>query len=887
MADYLIRIVATDATDAAVSSAKQKMESLGTSTKKSAAAMKEVADSAKLTKNELLTLNYTLSDVAASLSSGASPFTILMQQGGQVKDSFGGFGPMMSKFAGVRGPVGLAVGGVAVALGSVAVAYEKGASQSRDFAKAMQATGGYAQMTESSYRAMSASVAELTRTTQSASMGNVLSVIGTGRFTPDEIRQVTVSAAEMSRRSGQSFADVVSSFASMREKVADNAAELNKQYHFLTTAQYEQIASMEDAGNKSGAFKTVLDLLTGSVKEQKENVGFLEQGWRNFKGFFSEGWNFAASIGREKTDADQVAEAYKNLQSARELLASKKSFLQVPDDSPKLAGFQRYVDQAQAAVDALLKKYNEAQSSASATASKAQAEQKGINASRYFDGMDTQFNKAKALEKELAQLKSMAADKAAAGSPISDADYATYEKNIRKKFQTPDQKAEESAAQKLQNAFEKQRDKLGEESQQVTAQIAQWDKYGDTINHARVAETEFLVTAGKLKDLDFGKKAELLSQAMDADANAAKLSARKDYSELAKKVQVVQAEADATDTSARATQEAALMAQLNTIKNRIDADQYNSLAAAIKKANDARADKNVIKALKDQNAATDEQIRKLKEENELIGKTSLEKSTTSNTRSLESKRDQMIRNDPSAKDTINADFSDQIKRSNAAITENYNMSRTWDAGWKNAFASYKENATNAANDAQAVFGTVTGGMETMIVDFVTTGKASFGDFARSVLSTLAKIAAQKMVMSTMSYFGFGTGHDGAVVGESYTGSKTVSASAFTGAPRFHTGGITGDEVPVIAKKGEGIFTQAQMKKLAPVGGAGATVNVTLNVVEDSSRAGETEQSQSDSGVQLTAFVKQIKGEIAGDIASGSGTIPKALESTYSLSRKAV
>ena len=69
-------------------------------------------------------------------------------------------------------------------------------------------------------------------------------------------------------------------------------------------------------------------------------------------------------------------------------------------------------------------------------------------------------------------------------------------------------------------------------------------------------------------------------------------------------------------------------------------------------------------------------------------------------------------------------------------------------------------------------------------------------------------------------------------------------------------------------------------------GMGGMMNVTVNVVEDASRGGEVEQKQTSSGTEITAFVKQIKGEIAGEIASGSGAIPKAMESTYSLARKA-
>lgn len=54
------------------------------------AATQELGRSAALTRQQFLAVQYTVNDVAASLATGASPLTILMQQGGQLTQSFGG-----------------------------------------------------------------------------------------------------------------------------------------------------------------------------------------------------------------------------------------------------------------------------------------------------------------------------------------------------------------------------------------------------------------------------------------------------------------------------------------------------------------------------------------------------------------------------------------------------------------------------------------------------------------------------------------------------------------------------------------------------------------------------------------------------------------------------
>lgn len=74
-----------------------------------------------------------------------------------------------------------------------------------------------------------------------------------------------------------------------------------------------------------------------------------------------------------------------------------------------------------------------------------------------------------------------------------------------------------------------------------------------------------------------------------------------------------------------------------------------------------------------------------------------------------------------------------------------------------------------------------------------------------------------------SFFSAGVAHTGGIVGSPMQG-RVVHPSTFARAPRFHSGGIAGNEVPIIAKKGEGVFTKEQMKAL---GGGGVTVNMNI------------------------------------------------------------
>ncbi|EPV4313143.1 phage tail length tape measure family protein, partial [Escherichia coli] len=86
-------------------------------------------------------------DVATQLAGGQNPWLILLQQGGQVKDSFGGMIPM---FRGLAGAVTLPMVGVtslAVATSALVYAWYQGDSTLSDFNKTLVLSGNQAGLT--------------------------------------------------------------------------------------------------------------------------------------------------------------------------------------------------------------------------------------------------------------------------------------------------------------------------------------------------------------------------------------------------------------------------------------------------------------------------------------------------------------------------------------------------------------------------------------------------------------------------------------------------------------------------------------------------------------------------------------------------------------------
>lgn len=194
---------------------------------------------------------------------------------------------------------------------------------------------------------------------------------------------------------------------------------------------------------------------------------------------------------------------------------------------------------------------------------------------------------------------------------------------------------------------------------------------------------------------------------------------------------------------------------------------------------------------------------------------------------------------------------------------NYERQREFDYGWQQAFNSYVENATNAAQNARDSFTAATRAMEDAIVRFAKTGQISIRDFASTVVEELLRIQARKAAAGLMggitSLFGIGNPfgptaaaqtamgslgttplseqslmlaaqvrHSGGLIGTDVSPSRMINPSVFAGATRYHTGGLVGSEVPIIAKRGEGVFTPGQMRALAPAGGDQFEINVYVS-----------------------------------------------------------
>lgn len=84
----------------------------------------------------------------------------------------------------------------------------------------------------------------------------------------------------------------------------------------------------------------------------------------------------------------------------------------------------------------------------------------------------------------------------------------------------------------------------------------------------------------------------------------------------------------------------------------------------------------------------------------------------------------------------------------------------WSNGVSRAWRNYVDEASDAAGMTQSAFSNAFTGIEDVFVDFITTGKASFKDFANSVLADLARIVVKQQIIAPLLNAVFGGGGNG-------------------------------------------------------------------------------------------------------------------------------
>ena len=270
-------------------------------------------------KAAMRTLPAQFTDIATQLAGGQNPWLILLQQGGQVKDSFGGMIPM---FRGLAGAISLPMVGVtslAVATGALAYAWYQGDSTLSEFNKTLVLSGNQAGLTADRMLTLSRA-GQAAGLTFNQARESLAALVNAGVRGGEQFDAINQSVARFASASGVEVDKVAEAFGKLTTDPTSGLMAMARQFRNVTAEQIAYVAQLQRSGDEAGALQAANDIATKGFDEQtrrlKENMGTLET-WADKTGkAFKSMWDAILDIGRPESSADMLASAQKAFDEA-------------------------------------------------------------------------------------------------------------------------------------------------------------------------------------------------------------------------------------------------------------------------------------------------------------------------------------------------------------------------------------------------------------------------------------------------------------------------------------------------------------------------------------------------------------------------------------------
>jgi len=264
----------------------------------------KVGMSAAATAAAMRNVPAQFTDIVVSLQAGQAPLTVLLQQGGQLKDMFGGVGAAAkaigSYMLGLVNPYTVA----AAAVGVLAYAYYQGSQETENFRKSLLLSGNQAGTSIEQLNSMARAMASTVGTQGKAAAG-LAEMAQNSKVGADSLREFTTSAIQWEKATGEAVSETAKRFADLAKDPLKASLALNEQMNFLTASVYSQIKALDEQGKKEEAAavaqKAYSDALKSRSNEAVQNIGWVERAYKAAGNAATWAWDRIAGIGRPET----------------------------------------------------------------------------------------------------------------------------------------------------------------------------------------------------------------------------------------------------------------------------------------------------------------------------------------------------------------------------------------------------------------------------------------------------------------------------------------------------------------------------------------------------------------------------------------------------------
>lgn len=797
--------------------ATQSLSSTGISAKQTAAAMRNVP--AQFT------------DIVVSLQAGQQPLTVLLQQGGQLKDMFGGIVPAARALASYVGklinPYTLLAGGV---LG-LAVAYQQGAQEGVEFHRSLVMNGNAAGTTAAALADMAKSL-HGKGFSQSAAAGTLAEMAATGRIAAENLENFTGVALSL-EKVGVPIKNTVKDLEELGKSPLEASIKLTGQYHYLSAATLAQIKAYQDEGREADASalaqREYVSAMGGRATEMVQHLGRMEKAWESVKKVAQDAWNAMVNFANGR-QVDPRVEQLERLEA--QLAARQKQAPVVGNDAAWQQGNKKLTGQISALKQALQidKEVAEQQGKNNAI------QQAGITAYQAVDKANqaARTNQEK-LNDSLKEYRTNLDKVRAARAIETDPD----KRKALDSQLDPAQIAKTEAALRKQFADKKGANLQSSERRLDLADIQNQLREEQALMRQRQQELENQYSAGLVPMEEyFQKRRALVQESSDQEQRALQtqldrleqekttgrdaLAVQRQMADVRSRMTVRQTQADSElaavdlQASTAARQHSAALNQLT--RNHSDYVAQLERRSSLEVQAVAMGDRqmSILQGLASIEEKYLQQRRQLEDQKLFAAK------WTAEDEKLFQRRLELLQQQQDAEVRI---YQDTAVKVLAAQGE-------WVNGAHKALQNYVDQSANVAAQTANAFVSAFQGMEDALVTFVTTGKLSFSDLANSIVADITRIIIKQQISNALGVAGSG-GSGGGLMGligagiGMLGGSSTVAAAAsalpgdsldnFLALKGLATGGYTGDggkyEPAGIVHRGEYVINAASTRAL--------------------------------------------------------------------------
>ncbi|MGE6320536.1 phage tail tape measure protein [Pseudomonas oryzihabitans] len=636
-------------------------------------------------------------DIVVSLQAGQQPLTVLLQQGGQLKDMFGGIGPaaraLGGYIVGIINPATL----LAAVVGALALAYKQGSAEQDAFRVSLVSTGNLAGKNTGQMADLAKEVSGVTGTTGAAADA-LAQLVATGSLTSDQFKDMAIAAVAWESATGKAVADTVAEFKRLADEPTKASAALNEQYNYLTAAVYQQIQALEEQGNKTAAANLAEATYAGALQERakgiKENLGTIEAAWKGITSTAKSAWDAMLDIGREKSLQQEIAQLSEFIEKRQ-----------------KLGGYDNTAYQAK--LDLLIKQRDAANAESKAQGESAETERNAIQAvntlhQSYLSNLDKEGKKKLEIQK-LDQARIQALKGANVDTAAIERDYAAARAGIEDKYKekaAPRAKAyTDDEATRTLLALRQQQSSLEEQLSSTTKLTGAQQKLVQFEQQIADLKTKQTLTADQQSLL--ASQDQIKAQLQKNAAIEQEIAQKQELQKLTERA----AQLDASIASSLASQQEQYGRQLDGAGL---GDQY-------------RERLNQQKSIYREFQRYQEQLDKATPK-DLLGS------------------DQY--REASAK--IELGLQEAIRNQQDYYEKSDKLAQDWTVGAGDAWNNYMDQTGNAAKQTQGLFENAFKGSEDALTSFVRTGKASVKGLADSIIGDLIRIQVREALVSTIS-----------------------------------------------------------------------------------------------------------------------------------------